>query len=423
MYKLVSTFLKPKGVGNTYQNIDISLLTVGYIQDNFLDGYIELSNVNLDDNVFLTIQDFRQIPLPYRLDQTFEYWLSFIGSKTILNVTEKRPNYVSAIVKARNAIQCDFKIKYVDRRYEPDKPMAIGAQNDLYLSKPYVDKDILQHRMLTTVNGYLHPTVPYHDGVAIVGGGSLVKTIGDINVGVISFAGVGDVTMRAITDDNLFSYKGGIPLSEKCIVSLNTSLIGKSVIVVIGGYPIVGQDIVSIASDEQGILNINTRRFDILTHVNRQIGKINLEPLGILNKTEFNSLRPMSKNALLSDLITRKYLTLPQSFVVIIDTPDLTIERIPVVPSGIRDVHVSLTEPNLPIIDSYGRIIEYWVSPENNVYSILTANDYYKTYNYETIESSLVERHNLVMPVGGYQQHSLEYLRMTAVKKIIEPTA
>jgi hypothetical protein len=54
MYKLVSTFLKPKGISNTYQNIDISLMTVGFIQDNFLDGYIELSNVNLDDNVFLT---------------------------------------------------------------------------------------------------------------------------------------------------------------------------------------------------------------------------------------------------------------------------------------------------------------------------------------------------------------------------------
>ena len=83
MYKLVSTFLKPKGISNTYQNIDISLMMVGFIQDNFLDGYIELSNVNLDDNVFLTIQDFRQINLPYRLDQTFEYWLSFIGNKTI----------------------------------------------------------------------------------------------------------------------------------------------------------------------------------------------------------------------------------------------------------------------------------------------------------------------------------------------------
>ena len=42
MYKLVSTFLKPKGISNTYQNIDISLMTVGFIQDNFL----ELSNDN-----------------------------------------------------------------------------------------------------------------------------------------------------------------------------------------------------------------------------------------------------------------------------------------------------------------------------------------------------------------------------------------
>ena len=419
MYKLVSTFLKPKGISNTYQNIDISLMTVGFIQDNFLDGYIELSNVNLDDNVFLTIQDFRQINLPYRLDQTFEYWLSFIGNKTILNVTETRPNYVSAIVKARNAMQSDFKIKYVDRRYDPDKPMAIGAQNDLYLSKPYVDKHILQRRMLTTVNGYLHPTVPYQDGVAVVGGGSLVKTIGDINVGILSFASVGDLTMKAITNENLFSYKGGIPLSEKCIVSLDTSLIGKSVIVVIAGYPIIGSDIVSIASDEQGILNINTRRFDIVTHLNRQLGKINLESLGILNNGDIHSLRPMSKQAILSDLITRKYLTLPQSFVIIVDTPELTIERIPVVSSGIRDVHINLSEPNLPIIDSYGRIVEYWVSPENNVYSIITANDYYKTFNYETVETNIIDTHNLVMPVGGYQQHSLEYLRMTAVRKVV----
>ena len=187
---------------------------------------------------------------------------------------------------------------------------------------------------------------------------------------------------------------------------------------VIAGYPIIGSDIVSIASDEQGILNINTRRFDIVTHLNRQLGKINLESLGILNNGDIHSLRPMSKQAILSDLITRKYLTLPQSFVIIVDTPELTIERIPVVSSGIRDVHINLNEPNLPIIDSYGRIVEYWVSPENNVYSIITANDYYKTFNYETVETNIIDTHNLVMPVGGYQQHSLEYLRMTAVRKI-----
>lgn len=418
MYKLVSTYLKPKDANSSYSNFNISLMKVGYIQDNFLDGYIELSNPALDDNVFMTIQQFREIKLPYRLDQTFEYWLRYIGNKTILGLTESRPNYSSAVVKARNAIQADYKISYVNRNYEPDTALPIGGLNDLYLRKPYVDTATIQNRLLATVNGYLHPTTPYYDGVAIVGGGSLVKTIGEINVGILSFASIGDVHVRAITEDNLFNYSAGIPLSDKCVVNVNMPLKNKSVIVVIGGYPLLDSDLVSVASDELGILNINTKKFDIFTHIIRQIGEINLEPLGISNEMLFGSLQPMSKKAILSDLITKKYLTLPQSFVVIVDTPDLTYERIPAVRSGLPDVHISLTEPILPLMDSYGRLVEYWISPENTAYSIITAHNYYNNFNYETIESYAADKVNQVMPVNGFQEHSMDFIRFTSVKLI-----
>lgn len=417
MYRFVSSFLKPKSVTQSYQNVDISLMTIGHIFTNFLDGYIELSNPALEDNIYLTMEEFRRIELPYRLDQTFEYWLSYIGNKTIFSSTT-RPNYVSNMVKARNILQSSYQFQLCHRQYPPNESMPVGDLNDLYIYKPDVDKRMLQNRSLVSINGYMHPCVPYYDGIAVVGGGSQHKIIGDLTATLLSFANIGDIKQYPIRPEQVNRYKAGYPLSDKVVIDIGTDLTNKSIIVSIGGYPLIANGLVSILSDVGGVIKLDTRGFDLIRHINNQVGQINLEALGIVTPDDDKGLPPLSAKGLLSDVITKQYLCLPQSFIAIVDTPLLTLEKEVVSSTGLRDRHVSMSEPILPIMDSYGRIVDYWIVPENGPYAICTANDYYKQYNYETIGQFSFDIHNRVMPVGGFSPHQLEYLKITSVSRV-----
>lgn len=417
MYRFVSSYLKPRGAAYTYVNADISLQTIEYIQREYIDGYIELSNPALDDNIFITIQEFRELKLPHRLNQTFEYWLAYIKNATI-HGTEIRPNYVTNLVRARNAIQASYSFNLCKRTQSPTAAVPIGDMNDLYLHRFGTPIDILTKRSLITVNGYMHPHVPYYDGIAVVGGGSQHKLIGDLTVGILSFAKVGDIQMVPITTDKISRYGAGIPYSDKVVIDVGRDLRNKSVIVVLGGYPLISSPLVSIVGDESGVITINTRTFDVVRHVNNSVGEINLESCGIVSPDPIKGIPPLSTKYLRSDIMMLKYLTLPQSFIAIVDTPTLVVEKTTVPSSGLPDRHVTQLEPNLPIMDSNGRIIEYWISPQNGPFGILTRPDYYKNYLYETTQQYEPDNHTRVLPVGGFQPHSLEFLKIISVTKV-----
>lgn len=417
MYRFVSSYLKPRGASFTYQNVDISLKTIEYIRNEYTDGYIELSNPALDDNIFITIQAFKELKLPHRLDHTFEYWLAYIKNVTIEG-SETRPNYVTNIVRSRNAIQASFEFDLCKRSLHPTAAIAVGDMNDVYLRKENIQLQTFRNRSLTTVNGYLHPHVPYYDGVAIVGGGTQHKQLGEMTVGVLSFAKIGDIQMVPITPERISKYKDGVLLSDKVIIDTGVDLTDKSVIVSLGGFALISSPLVAVVSDEGGVLKIDTRMFDVVRHINNCVGEINLESCGIVTPDPDKGIPRLSTSYLLSDIMMQKYLTLPQSFIAIVDIPTLTVDRINVSSTGVAHRHIAMKEPNLPIMDSNGRLVEYWIDPQNGPFSIMTRADYYKNFLYETTKQYEVDNHTRVLPVSGFQHQSLDFLQIVSVRLV-----
>ena len=389
-------------------------MTLKEIRTQFIDGYIELSNPLLDDNVYLTIDAFRQSQLPMRLDMTFEYWLSYIGNRTI-DAPEQKPDYTSALVKFRNAYQCDYKIDLCNRKYAPDANIVITNKQDLYVRKEGVDLNALHNRCLTTVNGYLHPCVPYYGGISVIGGGMLHKQLGSHQVGIMSFSDIGDITQIALTKERITKVRPELKYSDKALIDLGLDITNKSLIVSIGGYLVTDPNIVKVVSAEGGLIAINTKRFDMIRHINDQIGEIDLTPCGIVTP-DHKGFIPLHKDALLDDIVALQYLTLPQSFVAVIDTPVMTTETIPVTSTGVMNRRISTREPNLPIIDTNGRIKEYWIDRQNICYSLNFKHGLYHHYLFETDKQSAIGKHVKITQVGKYFAHDFKYLKMVSVK-------
>ena len=164
MYQYVKSFLKPVGVNQSYQDINVSLMTLGDIYKKFIDGYIELSNTAIDGNVFLSVEDLKSCDLPKRDNLTFEYWLSYIGNRS-LPTTDTRVEFVTKKISHRDALQAGYDLMICSRDAHYGANLPQSEKKDLYLTKSTGAIGLLRTRSLVSVNGHLHPHRSYYRGI------------------------------------------------------------------------------------------------------------------------------------------------------------------------------------------------------------------------------------------------------------------
>jgi hypothetical protein len=89
-----------------------------------------------------------------------------------------------------------------------------------------------------------------------------------------------------------------------------------------------------------------------------------------------------SAKELSSDTVLRNYLRLPQSFLVFVDTPHLSIERIPVARSGYPNEYHSKDQPTYPLLGDFGIIYEYHKTEEIKCWVLTVAENFKYQYTF-----------------------------------------
>ena len=85
-----------------------------------------------------------------------------------------------------------------------------------------------------------------------------------------------------------------------------------------------------------------------------------------------------------SDVVINKWLTLPQSFIAIIKTPNLTVKQIPSQWTGLLNTFEHFEEPKLPLQDLYGRLPEYWIKKQHQAWVVQVRDSIYKSRSHLT---------------------------------------
>lgn len=370
MYSLVNATTLAKGIEAQWKETDLSALLVKDVFNLFSKVYLTLSHPQAEGPVYVDMDIFRATYSGY--EGTITALLTAWGDAALTSVSVL-PSTTVKYVKYALAAQHGYDAN----------PCVIGE--DLPLNFPYAhmhdlqitridttgiqtDLTLLHSHCLTTVDGYVHWTEAGADTTYVQDGAKTLRRSGDRHFGFVSFVGISPLNKIRITEDMIASTGPGVPLRDRIYLNLpNVNLENKSYLLVLGGYLISPKENVFWRNgDFSFALDINQ-----INYFERFV-----ESRNVLDFSSFGlTIGPDTANAvlaeeLMSDFCIKKYLTHNQSFLVIIDTPNMARDRIPLKRMNVPGEFMTLQNPTLPLVVGYGRLAEYWKIQENNRWSI-----------------------------------------------------
>lgn len=378
MYDYVSAKVKSRTGRGTWKEQDVSSLTLEQIDKEFIEVHFTLRSSADNAIRFTTLTNLKKLGIIYSM--TIVQWLSHIGSRAIevyttpFEIEKKTARY-------RDALAAGFNFKLVGHNTHPDVPLPISDRNDIYLTKTGINPEHAGNTTLVSINGLFHYSTSGYNGLVVYEGGRSIMRSGKNGIGILNLEDVGTVEKILLEEGMFFKPHADVKASEAMYFKLGEPLTGKTLLLVIGGYLHILDDVYQVISDENGIVKVNINKIALAQRIFESRDLINLSTLNI-HTTQVNQ-GLIETQALYSEENLLAYMTLPQSFAVIVDTPDLYVEEHPAEKANLPGLFYSSDVPKLPLKTRTGRMPEYWVKREDQTFVCYIDDNLSKNYVFE----------------------------------------
>jgi hypothetical protein len=409
MYELVSAIAKPPGGDGRWQAVDIALVGMSTLYSTYERVIATLTNPFLTDLVALDLDDIRAQAAG--LNKTFSQFLIDLGnlslptSTTLPTIDPKWAHYADAFAAG-------YKVKAIHPTAADNSGYPPADLTFLRLTRPNTDYELFVRHCLVSVNGFIHPIDGNSNGVVVKWGNRSAQLSGVNTMGITSFLGLGELTQVPITEEMVFNQMGTAPLKNHAYVDLGQDVSDKMVMLVLGGYLHV--------LDQRTFFRINNSCFAIDFN-NLPILERYYESKKYIDLTELplakNTANPnqVSVDEFMGDENIKAYLTLPQSFFVILDRADLFVEREELRPTKMVDMFVSHVKPTWPVVVGYGKMANYWATEEDTQWSISCRDSLRDNFLFNTIpKDTLVNVSNQRVPMQPATRSHAAFLKVGA---------
>lgn len=365
------TIVKAEGIKNKVQSrwgdIDVSTIAVSELYIQYRVVYLTLTAVFLPDPIYVNMDVFR---LKYNsFDGTVEEMLTDNGSTTFETVSEI-PLKQTKYVHYSDMFRAGYNIEVTGRNAHPSAELPDVDKVDLRISRSNPPTDMLDvyRHCLITVNGFFHQTDTDGDYLYVTDGGRSNYKSRRNQIGMVSFKDIGSIKQVPITKEMIYKQKGSSSYHDKTYIDLkNEDLTNKTVLLVLGGYLVFPEPTVFYPTGNNAYA-ISLGRLSLIERYYESFDSIDYESLGIDHSSTNTSLINVAQ--FYSDVVIEKYLTMSQSFFVIVDTPELFMNKHYIQKTPIDGVYISGVRPSYPLVLGRGRMPEYWVREENKQYAI-----------------------------------------------------
>jgi len=234
---------------------------------------------------------------------------------------------------------------------------------------------------LTTVNGYFHITDYTSNGVRIWDGNKSVRRANNNQIGVYSFETIGTIQKVPITEAMVKPQSPGAPLNDAAYITMpsNINITNKTVLLVIGGYLHVMGKVYKPVGDRTWRIEVGASMF--LDRYIQSVKELDMDALGLTVDPKNPTL--MSLAQMRSDETVMKYLTMSQSFFVIVNTPSFFQDYEPIEWLRLPGRFIDPSGDHLPIVGAYGRMLDYHTIHEVDTY--VYAGTENKRYDYDAV--------------------------------------
>lgn len=412
MYQIINSLCLSRSTGAQWEELDLSSTVVKNIFEIYYQVYLTIYNTVLDVNIYVDMNTLRSEFSNY--DNTLSVLLIELENRT-LDTVESIPSTNVKYVKYSDAIRANYKIELtVAGQVLPDN-YPISDMKDIEIKRPNYDTDmsLLHDYCLITVNGFVHNTDTDGTRAYVYDAVKTLNKSRSNHIGILSFLDVGSLDKIKINKDNILPLDETSSLKDKIYFSVEEDLNNKSYILILGGYMIFPDENIFWRSGEHTFaLNLNLLPYvERIYESNYYIDLSDLElTTNPINDTMINT------DELWSDEVIKKYMTLTQSFLVLVDTDKLINRKISLRSCNLPGLFTSYIDPTYPLFVNYGKIAEYWKVLEDGHWSVSVQDSFLKNYilseqpiqQLENITSNLLPnkpfRHSrgFLLEIAGY---------------------
>lgn len=376
MYAFKKAVCLGRTIGSQWHDVDLSNILVYDIFATYLKVYLSLSNPLIDGDIFVDLDTLRAEYSSY--NDTLNNLLVELGDRSLATV-EKLPTTDVKYAKYSDAYLSEYKVDITKIGVVTASNYPASELKDLVVTRPKYNTDmsLLHSHCLVSVNGFYHMTDTDGSKAYVYDGGTSMRKSGNNNLGILSFYDVGGLKKVKLDKSRIVSGGDGSTLKEKIYFTVDEELDGKCYILVLGGYLVIPEDGVFWRNSENGFA-LDLSKLPYMERIYESEGYLDLDGLG-LSKQSIND-KAINVAELWSDEVIKRYMTLSQSYLVIVDTPYIATKKLHIRHSNLPGMFTSSSDPVYPLCVGYGRTVEYWKVLEDDVWSVTVQDSFMRNY-------------------------------------------
>lgn len=399
MYKYEKSLVINKNLGSKWENVNISESKLIDIFLIYRKAYVTLSNYYLEEPI---VVDLDTIRVEYvNSDLTLNEFLLHIGNRTLI-ASLVNPNIVTNYAIFSDAFRVGYKIEPQNINASSNANLPFSEKTSLRINRtnPPTDMKVFFDHCLVSINGYFHRTDTDNEFVyALNATESLFKSKQN-QIGILSFLNIGKIEQVGITTDMISKQTSPVGMRGKTFIKLNKDITNKTVMLVLGGY-LLFVDNKSFFQINDDTFALNFNEMPLLERYFESNPYMNLKHLGLPESSDNISL--VNVEEFFSDEVLTKYLTLNQTFFVVLDSPSIFTNKIYLRSSNLPGMFTAYKEPKYPFFVNNGRIAEYWKTFEDGHWTVNVQDSYLKNNVFSSKpESELVNVSDSNVPLRPY---------------------
>lgn len=343
--------------------------------------YLVLTHPAVVGEMLFSLHENIQLVYSQSPDFTVDQWLESLGNLA-LPTTDTVPEVITALVKSRDVLLAAWDVSRVHPTSGEGTEYPDEELRNLKLTKENMDYQLAFEHALVTVNGYFHLTDYNENGLFIAEGGRTLHVSNRNNIGMLSFADIGKVSMVPITPEMILS-RNDQPLKEGFILNMTGyDIQNKVVMMSIGGYLHFDGHHYRVIGENS--IKVEWWKIPFPQRYMQSKKVIDLSSVDAAMERNANHGDALDLNEGTSDEAIVAYMTMSQSFVILVESDGLFFEREGLEMTGLPGRYVSYKEPEGPVQLDNGLFPEYTPIRETDAYIVAVDSNFVNRYANDT---------------------------------------
>jgi hypothetical protein len=386
VYRYEEALVIEHSYSKRWTKIDLSNEIVSSLMDTYREVILVLSNTGLDHYLTLKLEDAVEF-FNYRdRNETVSQWLVRLGD-TALPTTRGTASVVGARVKYKDAFVAGYNCNLAFSKGNPFNDVADDEKDDIILTKEGLDYKLFYEHALVTVNGLIHRTDHDYQGVYLKDGGKSFRVANQNHIGILSFKDVGKIKLISIIPEMLYNPHRVGEFKDSVYIELPEAIGNRIVMMVIGGYlHLIDSNYQQIS---ETVIKVDTANLPLIPRFYESKKLIDLSAMTAHHEANLRNENHISIKDLLKDASIAAYLTLSQSFIVLLEANNLYMQKHKLGYTHLPGRYFTGLTPEWPIRTELGRLPEYIAIRDDALWTLAIQDNFSTRYVSETTEFHL----------------------------------